>query len=223
MLLSAVSQRSAPSTTTFVPRRSNSSVIPHGSGRSLFEIDLLETGCYNPNALVDGNDFGQLLYQIAVRENPVSPLSPKSLTNAVELLFSTTFSIFASTVIFQPMNSSLSVIGTYWRKETRLVVVSPVAYIILAVLCAVAIMIIPLFSYGMQESILYEEPSGLLSFAGLLYDSSILTIVKALRVTRDFSGRLKEAAKKEGFLNDETERYGMDGTGRIVLKPSSSP
>jgi uncharacterized protein DUF3433 len=210
ILLSGMDTSSIPLPTDFIPHSSSISDLPQEAWRQSFERSILDIGCFDPGTTVDSVEFGQLVYQIAQKSNPGSPLDPAALMGATKALFSTTFSIFASTTLFQPIGTYSSVVGTHSDSETRLVVVSPVAYIILSVLVLVAFMNITLFSYSKQQTILYEEPVGLLGSAALLFDSGLLSIVKSLRESSGFKGKTRRAARDAGYL-DNTKRYGTDG------------
>ena len=150
---------------------------------------------------VDSNEFGQHVYGISSQKNMTSPLSPETIRDAAEILFSTTFAVFASTVLFRPTNSPQNGTGVRSLDETRLIVVSPIAYIILAILIIVAGLNISLFFYARQESMLWEEPVGLLSMSAILRKSDVNAIVEEIANQAGYNGTIKSSAVKEFEAN----------------------
>ena len=101
--------------------------------------------------------------------------------------------------------------------EMRLIVVSPVAYVILGVLGTVALLNILLFYYARQESILYEEPVGLLSMAGILHKSDVNAMMERIALEADFNGKTTQAVlKKEGKLDEQ--RYYFEGSEKKIVQ-----
>jgi hypothetical protein len=99
----------------------------------------------------------------------------------------------------------------------RLIVVSPVAYVILGVLGVVALLNILLFFYARQESIQYEEPVGLLSISGILHKSHVNGLIARLALEADFNGKTTEAVlKKEGNL--DKQRYGFNESEKNIVE-----
>jgi hypothetical protein len=164
---------------------------------------------------MDANEFGRYAYKIANKINPVSPLHPDAMASAAQMLFTTTFAVFASTSLFKPASSPLNSTGIYSTDETRLIVVSPVAYVILGVLGTVALLNIFLFYYARQKSILYEEPVGLLSMAGILHKSDVNTMIENIVLEADFNGKTTEVVLEEGKL-DGQRYYFKESEKRIA-------
>jgi hypothetical protein len=201
----------------FVPSARNSSDFPTGGGRGYFEGALTDTGCFDKPAAVSSNsEFGQMIYQIASKKSAASPLAPNIMVDAAEDLFSTSFSIFASSILFPQAKSQESVSSLYSRRETRLIVVSTIAYIIIGILVVLAILTILLFVSRLQESMLVEEPAGLLGVAGLLFESSLLDLVEEINANPAFDGRTRKAAEALGRLA-KTERYRAGEGNKISL------
>ena len=204
----------------FAPHPSNTSQFRPEALWRTFEMGIQDPGCFDPLSNVDSNEFGNYLYKIASKRNPSSPLLPEAIIGAAQTLFVTTFAVFASTVLFKPTPSPLNATGVYSVEETRLIVQSPVAYIIISVLAAVAISNISLFFYTRQESMLYEEPVGLLSTAWILNNSAVNTLVAGLAQEANFKGKMKEAAIERD--QDDPQYYYFDGKDRII-KSLTSP
>jgi hypothetical protein len=172
-------------------------------------------GCYDPVSNVDSNEFGRHVYKIASKKNSASPLLPEAIIDAAQTLFTTTFAVFTSTDLFKPTSFPLNGVGVYSVEETRLIVLSPVAYIILGVLFAAAVLNIFLFFYARHESMLYEEPVGLLGISGILHNSDLNTMVKRLFQEPNFNGKTTEAAIKEDNL-DQQRYYFNEKDKRIA-------
>ncbi|OCK97041.1 uncharacterized protein K441DRAFT_549610 [Cenococcum geophilum 1.58] len=222
-LVATLDSLSAPLLRSFTPYPSGTSEFRPESLWSFFETGILEPNCVEPASNMDANEFGRYAYRIASKINPVSPLHPEAMASAAQMLFNTTFAVFASTVLFKPASSPLNSTGIYSTDEIRLIVVSPVAYVILGVLGTVALLNIFLFYYARQESILYEEPAGLLSMAGILHKSDVNTMIESIALKADFNGKTTEAVlKKEGKL-DEQRYYFEESKKKIVQLIPSQP
>jgi hypothetical protein len=174
------------------------------------------TSCYDATSNVDSNEFGQYVYQIASKNNPTSPLLPGTIIDAAQTLFTTTFAVFASTALFKPTSSPVNSTGVRSVQEARLIVVSPIAYIVLGVLVIVAILNMSLFFYARQESMLYEEPVGLLGMSGILHKSDVNELVTRLAERPGFRGKTTEAAMKEDRLHQR--RYQFDEKKKRIVE-----
>ncbi|MCJ1249111.1 hypothetical protein MMC30_006334 [Trapelia coarctata] len=222
-LVATAGSISAPSLKDFAPHPSNTSQFRPDALWRFFEMGIQDPGCFDPLSNVASNEFGRYMYKIAYKKNPVSPLLPGAIIDAAQTLFTTTFAVFASTALFKPTSSPLDGTGVYSVEETRLIVVSPIAYIILGVLSVVAILNISLFFYTRQKSMLSEEPVGLLSIAWILHDSVVNTMVADLAKGSNFNGKTKEPAMR----NDQKipQHYYFDkndGTIRSSTPPQPS-
>ncbi|KAF7510034.1 hypothetical protein GJ744_007138 [Endocarpon pusillum] len=196
-----------PSVRTFSPQPSNTSQFRPDALWRFFETEIQAPSCLDPMTNVRSNEFGLYVYKIASKKNPASPLLPETIIDAAEMLFTTTFAVFASTVLFKPTSSPLNGIGTHSVQETRVVVVSPVAYFILGVLVTIAVLNMSLFFYARQESMLCEEPVGLISIAGILHNSDVNAMVEGLVGDRSFKGKTREAAKRVDKFNQRCYRF----------------
>lgn len=82
-------------------------------------------------------------------------------------------------------------------------------------LIVVAFLNVSLFFYASQESILLEEPVGLVSAAGILYKSDVNETVDELVKGHGFDGKVTAAMRRGDELM--TDRYRFDEKqGRIV-------
>ena len=202
---------SAPALKSFTPDTSKAQQTRWDDLWEFFEEGIHTFGCFDPMSGVDSNEFGQHVYRISSQKNTTSPLSPETIGDAAEILFSTTFAVFASTVLFRPTNSPQNGTGVRSLDEMRLIVVSPIAYIILAILIIVAGLNVSLFFYARQESMLCEEPVGLLSMSAILRKSDVNVIVEDIASRAGYNGKIKSPAVKEfetnhrDFVFDKTD------------------
>jgi hypothetical protein len=146
-------------------------------------------------------------------------LLPDAIIEAASILWSTTFAVLASTEAFKVLSPPLNGTVIHNTEVSRLVVVSPIAYIILAVLMVVAILNISLFFYASERSILLEEPVGLVSAAGILHRSTVNVIVDKFVTGSRFDGRITEYMKNKDELM--IDRYSFDEQQRRIIKHGS--
>lgn len=206
-LVATTNPISAPFLGNFAPNPSNTSQFRPDTVWRFFEMGIQALNCYDTFSNVDGNEFARYVYRIASKNNPISPLLPGTIIDAAQTLFATAFAVFASTALFKPTRSPVNGTGVRSVQETRLVVVSPIAYIVLGVLTIVAILNMSLFFYAHQESMLYEEPVGLLGMSGILHKSDVNELVARLAENPDFKGKTTEAATKEDKLHQRRYRF----------------
>jgi hypothetical protein len=206
-LVATTDSLSVPSLRTFAPNPSNTSQFRPDAIWSFFETGIQTPLCYDTASNVDSNEFGQYVYKIASKNNPTTPLLPGTIMDAAQTLFTTTFAVFASTTLFKPTSSPANGTGIRSVQETRLIVVSPIAYIVLSVLIIVAILNMSLFFYARQESMLYEEPVGLLGMSGILHKSDVNELITRLAEKPGFKGKTTEAAMKEDKLHQRRYQF----------------
>jgi hypothetical protein len=206
-LVATTDPTSVLSLRNFAPNPSNTSQFRPDAIWRFFETGIQTPDCYDTFSDVDGNEFARYVYRIASKNNPASPLLPGAIIDAAQTLFATTFAVFASTASFEPTSSIANGTGVRSVQETRLIVVSPIAYIVLGVLIIVAILNMSLFFYARQESMLYEEPVGLLGMSGILHKSDVNELIARLAEKPDFKGKTTEAAMKEDQLHQRRYRF----------------
>jgi len=184
-------------------------------------MNIPEFNCFDQLRNVDADEFMRNVYSIAAKRLPDSPLLPEAIIRAASTLWSTTFAVLASTELFKTLNPPTNGTGIYLAEVSRLIVVSPIAYIILSVLIVVALLNISLFFYATQESILLEEPVGLVSAAGTLYKSDVNQVVDELvRGPGGFDGRVTAAIKRGDELMVDHYCF-AESERRIVLNRSA--
>lgn len=180
-----------------------------------FELNMPIFNCFDQLSNVAADEFMRNVYNIAVKRSPDSPMLPEAIIDAASSLWSTTFAVLASTELFRPINPLLNGTGIHSAEVSRLIVVSPIAYIILSVLIVIALLNISLFFYAEEESILLEEPVGLVSAAGILHNSSVNEIVNEL-MRQDVNGKITAAMKRADKLLKD--RYHFDKQQRKIVR-----
>lgn len=221
---------SPPILRSFVPINSSIIRLPDPVWE-FFENGIHDPGCYDPQSnVVSNSEFARYVYLIstlisssptnATENSTSSPLLPANIMAAAGALFSTTFAVFASTTLFQPTENPLNGNGIYQMSETRMIVVTPMAYVIVSILSVIAILNALLFLHVRQESILCEEPVGLLSVAALLHGSDVSKLAGEIVERDGYSGKILETIKGDGglgmekwFWDVETRRILGDGGG----------
>ncbi|KAL5314180.1 hypothetical protein ACEPPN_018605 [Leptodophora sp. 'Broadleaf-Isolate-01'] len=216
-----LNSNSAPSINAFSSNESDAVQFRPQILSLFFESSLHTIGSFNPTSDVEANDFGRHILSLAEKYNGSSPMSPEALSSAAEVLFSSIYSVLLSTTVMQPRPQPETGIGIYSRQQTRVVVVSPVAYIITVILAGVVIAIVTMFWYGTQPSILREEPVGILSHAAVLVGSDLLETMKRLRDAPRYDGKMVQALKgRFSDLEDancKMENAGTNGAANVVF------
>jgi Protein of unknown function (DUF3433) len=162
-----------------------------------FEQDLQTLVTFEHKSDVDANDFGRYAYYLAARNSPSSPLDPGAITDAVSVLFAVCFAVLSATQLFKPLSPPMESSGISSTSVSRIIVVWQVAYTIIAMLFLIALLNIGLFFYSRQESILLEEPAGLLSYAGILHESDdIKDMIQEVQRDSHYNGRTLSTANR---------------------------
>lgn len=164
-----------------------------------------------PGGDFDGNEFTRDILRLSQQRRPSEPLHPTVLLNATQNMYETVYAVFASLYLFRALETPINGTGIYTILEKRLFVVPSIAYVILGVLGATALLNIGLFFAAQEESMLKEEPYSLISYAGLLYKTEIQTMLMEMIVSRDRDpGRARETAKKMWNLDKVNWLYSRE-------------
>jgi hypothetical protein len=199
---------SEPTLKTFTPNLTNTTTFRPDLLWRLFEMNIPEFNCFDKLRNVDADEFMRNVYTLSYKSLPSSPLLPSAIIDSASSLWITTFAVLASTELFKPLSSGRNGTGVYEKEVSRLIVVSPIAYIILCVLIVVALLNISLFFYAREESILLEEPVGLVSAAGILHRSDVNELVNGVVREEGFDGRVTATMRRKDKLM--TDRYRFD-------------
>jgi hypothetical protein len=211
---------SEPVFNSFSPQRSNVTTFRPIGVWVFFEQYVSSFQCFDVLRNVVADEFMRTVYGIATKRQPDSPFLPDAIIDAATTLWSTTFAVFASTELFTPASTPLNATGFYSTEVSRLIVVSPIAYIILSVLILVALLNISLFIYASEKSILLEEPVGLASAAIILYRSDVNVIVAKLMEENNV-----DKIKKTLLQQEKLKKYRYwfkEELGRIIQEEAES-
>lgn len=184
-----------------------------------FESLLHEASINDGTATTSATDFGRLILEYARFIEPQAFLSPDILLNATESIFTAVYAVMSRSYLVQPA-AAVDITGTLLISTTRLFVVTPIAYAMIGILCAVCLILIWIFLYARtHKSILYEKPNGLLGSAALLHNSDVGPQVNILRADVT-DGQILKSVEKKRHLRDtgwRVERWENPQESRIVM------
>lgn len=182
-----------PPTTPMIKSFLNTSAsvrIDRGTAWTQFETMLHEYVTSTPTSLSYETDIGRLIFTYATRQlSSASPPDANTLVASASAIFTTVFAVLANTILFEPISGTTfidingstidsSISAIFSSTQTRLLVVSPIAYAIIGVLFLIALCIVTAAVYTERHhSILHEEPVGLLSYAAILKGSDVNKLV----------------------------------------------
>ncbi|KAH8668569.1 hypothetical protein BX600DRAFT_510655 [Xylariales sp. PMI_506] len=178
---------------------------------------------FDPSNTFQTDAWGRLIYQLAVRRNAQDPLDSQNVKDSMSDLYQAFYAALASSMLFSAAASSAggqqtAVGATLFQLLPRLVVVVPVAWAMLAFLFLILVCHSCLIYYAeRRQSILQEEPVGLLGSAVLLQDSNIMDIVADVLHQR---GRGCEVGKVIKSMNrpDVSKSYYDDTSQSIQVE-----
>ena len=161
-----------------------------------FEMQLHEASIVDSTAVISATDFGRLVLEYAQHLDLVNFLNSTILQNATKSIFTATYAVMCTTFLIQ-VAPDADLTGILSVPMRRLLVLEPVAYTLIGILCTVALYIILIIFYvRMHKSMLYEKPVGLLGAAVLLCESDVLQDVAGARETT-LSGEARAAIEKD--------------------------
>lgn len=191
----------------------------------IFEGALHFRETFDPTGTSSTTDIGRLIFDCAKVASPDWPLKPLTAFNCTSLLFASIYATLAGQVLFQKAEAPLqATYGTLSTPTLRLLVYPPIAYTIVAVLCAVLGITVYILIYSETHvSILLEDPDNLVSVAGLLHQSGINTLVERARNPEKygkFTGQTMQKIEEHKLLQNATckvEDWGDPENSRIVI------
>ena len=134
------------------------------------------------------------------------------------LLFESTFAMLSNTVLYSPMEGlGYKVSANILKTTQKLFIFLPVAYTIcIVVLLSVVGSVATLIYSSRHPSILHEEPSGLLSYADILFGSNIDDVVKRIRGRPEYDGRVRKTTEGASLLDDLHYHVQSSPTGLLI-------
>ena len=178
------------------------------------ESELHTYSFFDPSGTFRSDSFGLYTYFYALKLNNTATYTPSVLITAIGNYFTTFYASLANTVLFTPAPAQ-SVTASVSTASTRLFVVSPVAYSIVAVLSLAVICTIILFIHSLKVSILREEPVGLLGGAVLVEGSGLEAFMKEFKKRHEDVDEVMDYVKKHYTV--DTSRCYADEERRVVV------
>jgi hypothetical protein len=180
---------------------------------------------FEPSDSIFTDAFGLSVYSYARTQNAASPITPELIKDTAEEVFTTIYAALVSNELFQPATSLTQAQGALSTAVTRLYVVTPVAYTIVAFLLLIFVCNVFLFIYAqIHHSILCEETIGLLGNAAVLDPSDVSSFVSGFRQRhpevydmRAFVKKKYTVADSKCYFEDESRAIRVDG---LELKTS---
>ncbi|OQV00710.1 hypothetical protein CLAIMM_06174 [Cladophialophora immunda] len=155
----------------------NSSFAPNSSSDFTFQPtawQVYENGLhlsdyFDPTATVSASLFALLTVSYSQLLSGTTELQTSALVQASEQVFRSTFAATSHLFFLQPLAEPVSRTGALSMSTRRLFVVSPIAWIMVGVLVFLCIISFSaLFYTHSNDSILTEEPCGIISFAKIV-------------------------------------------------------
>jgi hypothetical protein len=207
-----------PGYENFVPEGGISSSELRPLFSATLENVLPTYNSFDPSNTFQTDTLGLIVYELAHARNPHSPLDSDNIRSSMQDIYTSVFSAFACTSLFKQTQDADQVDAILSNWVTRLFVVSPVAWAIVAALLLVLVCHVWLIikSEG-SGSILREEPQGLLGSAALLQDSDVPDLVAVLRGKSPHSYDIRRVVEEEEmsrrilcWQNDEADRICLE-------------
>jgi hypothetical protein len=84
-------------------------------------------------------------------------------------------------------------------------------------LVAVAVAIVTMFWYGRKPNVLDEEPTGLVTSALILHNSTVMRLIKDVQGGSGCNGRLLDALEQKGLRLDTMVEMNSQRPPRIIV------
>ncbi|PVH93136.1 hypothetical protein DM02DRAFT_697456 [Periconia macrospinosa] len=206
--LTVALQSTAPSRFNFLPGQANSSEL------DLFKYQIPSLPSYqvfDPTAKFHTDAFGRAVFEYSAKLNPDSPFDSSTLMESMEKTFSAMMAFITGTALFEPVERR-KVAAVQSINKMKILVVTPVAYTLIAVMTLVVLCNLWIIWYmDRYPSCLHEEPRGLLRMADLIHRSNLSSVVSRIRDEYPGGGGIEEImqreyAKKEWRISYDIEK-----------------
>jgi hypothetical protein len=180
-----------------------------------FEDTMKNFKFLGPSNSIQADEFGFSVLTYARTQNPASPIMPDVIQSSIEDVFTTLYAGLVINLLLQPANPPSTSTGEFSSPVTRVYVVTPVAYTIVAILFLLFVCNFLLFIYAeSHRSILYEQPPG------LLVNTPIIDLSDLPQFVSEFRKKYLDQYKIRSFINDnyttkEAICYLDENTARI--------
>ena len=191
----------------------------------VFEQNILGPVSFNPQAEWSTTDMGSLILYYAEILSPSDSLGSSTLMEAIRSVFTAIYLNAIAIHGFDPLSEPETGTGTAFVPTTRLFVVPWVSYIVLPSLTiTLCFVVFVFFRLRDNPSILAEEPEGLLSMAGILESSQLLSIASNIRQETDIQGGTREKGKSRPEVKDKKWTAEHDPTyNHWIIKSIDKP
>ncbi|KAK5092459.1 hypothetical protein LTR70_005420 [Exophiala xenobiotica] len=158
-----------------------------------FEQQLHQVGSVDPSTSYGNADFtngvGRLILDYA-RQTSSDPFDASTLIEASQEVYATVYATLLNTFMIRPTEQPVEVPGKLTRTRNELFIVNAIAGVILGFLLTVAAILILIYSYTeSRPSVLFEEPVGILGFAGLAVNGIVCRMTEGIRSLEGYSGK----------------------------------
>lgn len=200
IISTAIDKGSSPLLLSFTPDVTTSRISSFQSigVNAIYESALQSITGYDSFSDVDGNNFGQYLYRM-VNHTSTGGKS-EAVLNATTVLFNSIFATTASTSLMAADAKLGTTPCTGSFASTRVFMIYWNCYLELVILAAMSVCTLGLLKKSRERSILFEEPRGLLSYAGIIDGSDIAKLVarhQGPNARAGYEGRLHEETETE--------------------------
>jgi len=192
------------------------------SNRIPFEWSLHMVVGFNFLSSIFSSDFGLHIFRLATKANSTWPLQSDILSKVTSTFFTSIFAELSSTTLLQQTEVPLNTAGIKTASTTRLIVILPVACVLIIMISIMIILTGFLYRISLKDSILSEEPVGLLGYASIVYGSILLDWIGEYRNTAKSDTRAAEAIRRTKDLSKSTFKMGVKDTefGTVIKRPS---
>lgn len=182
-------------------------------------VDTLEIYKFSdPSNSIQADAFAFSVLSYAQTQNPTSLMMPNVIQDSLEDVFTTFYASLATNLLLQPAKNLDTGTGQLSIPVTRLYVVTPVAYTIVAIVSLIFIFNILLFVYAERShSILYEQPTGLLGNASIIVESDLLDFVSEFRTAHPTEYKIRDFVNDNYAIKD-ARCYMDESSGKIRVE-----
>jgi hypothetical protein len=190
----------SPTTSNYVAFFEHNRTAMHNTVTETFESTLPLYFFTNAAATTDANAVGSSILSAATTtagKDAKAAMEPNAILEATKRVFMTIYAALAASDLLMPTDSVTDGSGMLTEPVTRLFVARPIAYVIVAILVMVLASHVALWVYAERhESVLSEEPVGLLGNAVLLEGSDVDKLLKKVKEKCGEDVRVSEALEK---------------------------
>ena len=199
----------------------------------VFERKLFQSSAFSADTIWSTTDFGTVILYRALQlqgdgarsTDNKTVLSGSVLAESISDVFTSLYLTSMATAGLVPQEGSGQEVetATLETELTRLFVVPWVAGTVIGILALIlAVAVWALQHARSHKTLLYEEPAGLLAYAGLLEGSELTEVARRVRNSDSFDGRVVAAALGDGGkgLEKGGEGHAVQGSWKMEgIKP----